>query len=154
MARQSTIRASDADREQIAERLRKATGEGRLLAEELEERLEATFTARTYGELDAVVADLPGTTVRRRPDRPRPPMLNPVHIIALFILAPVILSLMLAAVVLVATVFSAWGALLIVGWFIFGHGRRNWGPAHHYRRSLHTASRWSAHRAPGARPWI
>jgi hypothetical protein len=155
MARQASIRASDADRENIAERLRKATAEGRLLAEELEERLEATFTARTYGDLDAVVADLPSATVRRRPpDRARPSMLNPVHIIALFILAPVILSLLLAAVVLVATVFSAWGALLIVGWFIFGHGRRNWGPAHHYRRSLRTASRWPAHRAPGPRPWI
>ena len=67
MARRATLRASDADREQIAERLRHATGEGRLSAEELEERLEAVFTARTYGELDAVVADLPGATpVRRR----------------------------------------------------------------------------------------
>jgi DUF1707 SHOCT-like domain len=154
MSRRASIRASDADREQIAERLRKATAEGRLLAEELEERLETAFTARTYGELDAVVADLPSATVRRRPERPRPPVLNPVHIIALFILAPVILSLMLAAVVLVATLFSAWGVLLIVGWFIFGHGRRSWGPAHHYRRSLRTASRWPAHRAPGPRPWI
>jgi Domain of unknown function (DUF1707) len=149
MARRATLRASDADREQIAERLRKATAEGRLLAEELEERLEATFTARTYGELDAVVADLPGVTVRRR-ERPRPPMLNPVHVIALFILAPVIMSLMLAAAVIVATLFSAWGALLIVGWFVFGRGRHHyWGA---YRRSLHAASQWPARRAP--RPWI
>src|SRR6185312_9078388 len=108
MARRATVRASDADRDEIAERLRKATAEGRLLAEELEERLEATFSARTYGELDAVVADLPGVTVHRR-ERPRPPALNPVHIIALFILAPVIMSLMIAAAVIVATVFSAWG---------------------------------------------
>jgi hypothetical protein len=151
MARRATLRASDADREQIAERLRKATAEGRLLAEELEERLEATFAARTYGELDAVVADLPGVPVRRR-ERPRPPVLNPVHVIALFILAPVILSLLLAAAVVVATVFSAWGALLIVGWLAFGHARhRYWGS---YRRSLHAASRWPARRAPGPRPWI
>jgi hypothetical protein len=149
MARRTTLRASDADREQIAERLRKATGEGRLLAEELEERLEATFTARTYGELDAVVADLPGVTVRPR-ERPRPPVLNPVHLIALFILAPVIISLMIAAAVLVATLFSAWGALLIVGWFMFGRGHRQyWGS---YRRSLHATSQWPARRAP--RPWI
>jgi hypothetical protein len=151
MSRRATLRASDADREQIAERLRKATAEGRLLAEELEERLEATFTARTYGELDAVVADLPGVTVRRR-ERPQPPAINPIHIIALFILAPVIISLMIAAAVVVATVFSAWGALLIVGWFLFGRGRLHyWGS---YRRSLHAASRWPARRAPGARPWI
>ena len=155
MARRATLRASDADREQTAERLRKATAEGRLLAEELEERLEATFGARTYGELDAVVADLPGVTAPRR-QRPRPPVLDPVHVIALFILAPVVLSLMLAAAVIVATAFSAWGALLIVGWIAFGRGRHAyWGPAcRSYRHSLHAASRWPARRAPGPRPWI
>jgi hypothetical protein len=153
MSRRATLRASDADREQTAERLRKATAEGRLLAEELEERLEATFSARTYGELDAVVADLPSAAVRRR-ERPRPPALtiNPIHVIALFILAPVIVSLVIAAAVVVATLFSAWGALLIVGWFMFGRGRHHyWGS---YRRSLHAASRWPARRVPGPRPWI
>jgi hypothetical protein len=59
MARRSTLRASDADRERIAERLRNAASEGRLLAEELEQRLDAAFSARTYGELDPLVADLP-----------------------------------------------------------------------------------------------
>jgi Domain of unknown function (DUF1707) len=151
MSRRATLKASDADREQIAERLRKATAEGRLLAEELEERLESALTARTYGELDAVVADLPGVTVRRR-ERPRPPALSAVHVIALFILAPVILSLLLAVAVVVATLFSAWGLLLIVGWFAFGHGRRHYGAS--YRRSVYAASRWPARRAPGPRPWI
>jgi len=153
MARRATLRASDEDRDQIAERLRKATGEGRLLAEELEERLEATFSARTYGELDAVVADLPGVTTARRRERPRPLAPGPINVIALLILAPVIMSLMLAAAVIVAMVFSAWGALLIVGWLLFGRGQRScWGPGRHYRRSLHTASQWPARRAP--RPWI
>jgi hypothetical protein len=154
MARRATLKASDADREQIAERLREATAEGRLLAEELEERLEATFSARTYGELDAVVADLPGATAVRRRERSRPPALtlDPVHVLALFIIAPVAVALMIAAAVVVATVFSAWGLLLIVGWFMFGRGRlHHWGS---YRRSLHTASRWQARRAPGPRPWI
>lgn len=156
MSRRATLKASDADREQIAERLRKACAEGRLLAEELEERLEATFAARTYGELDAVVADLPGVPVRRR-ERPRSPAftLTPVHIIALFLLAPVIISLMLALAVIVATLFSAWGLLLIVGWFVFGHGHRSYWARHpSYRRSLYAASRWPARRAPGPRPWI
>ncbi len=154
MARRAALRASDADRDQVAERLRKATGEGRLLAEELEERLEATFKARTYGELDAVVADLPGVTARGR-ERSRTVALTPMHVIALFILAPVILSLMLAAAVIVATVFSAWGALLIVGWLVFGRGRRSYlGPRHPYRRSIYAATRWPARRAPGPRPWI
>jgi hypothetical protein len=45
----------------VAERLHQATTEGRLLAEELDERLGAAFSARTYGQLDALVADLPAT---------------------------------------------------------------------------------------------
>jgi hypothetical protein len=56
-----SLRASDADREQVAERLRHATAEGRLNAGELEERLQTLFAARTYGELDALLADLPAT---------------------------------------------------------------------------------------------
>jgi hypothetical protein len=51
--------ASDSDRERIAEQLRRASAEGRLFADELEDRLGAVFSARTYGELDRLVADLP-----------------------------------------------------------------------------------------------
>lgn len=53
------MRASDADRAKIAERLRRATDEGRLLAGEFDDRLGAALDARTYGELDALIADLP-----------------------------------------------------------------------------------------------
>jgi hypothetical protein len=62
----ATFRASDDDREQTATRLRHAAAEGRLLAEELEQRLEAAFSARTYGELDLVVSDLSGGADRDR----------------------------------------------------------------------------------------
>jgi DUF1707 SHOCT-like domain len=62
MTRQATLRASDADRELVAERLRHAAAEGRLFADELEERLGTALSARTYGELDALVADLPPIT--------------------------------------------------------------------------------------------
>ncbi|MGO9902359.1 MAG: DUF1707 domain-containing protein [Solirubrobacteraceae bacterium] len=63
MARRYSLRASDSDREDVAERLRAATAEGRLLARELEQRLEVAFHARTYGELDALVVDLPAAPV-------------------------------------------------------------------------------------------
>lgn len=53
------LRVSDADRERVAERLRVAAGEGRLTLEELEQRLEAAYRTRTYGELEPLVADLP-----------------------------------------------------------------------------------------------
>jgi Domain of unknown function (DUF1707) len=59
MTRRAILRASDADREQVAERLRHAAAEGRLFADELEERLGAALSAKTYGELDEVVSDLP-----------------------------------------------------------------------------------------------
>ena len=61
MARLPSLRASDADREQVAERLRVASTEGRLGTDELEERLGALYRTRTYGELDVLVADLPAT---------------------------------------------------------------------------------------------
>jgi hypothetical protein len=54
------LRASDADRERVAEQLRDALAEGRLDMEEFEERLEATYSARTYGELTPITRDLPG----------------------------------------------------------------------------------------------
>jgi hypothetical protein len=57
------LRASDADRDRTGELLRAAAGEGRLTLDELDERLHAAYTARTYAELAAVTEDLPsGTT--------------------------------------------------------------------------------------------
>jgi hypothetical protein len=53
------LRASDADRERVAEVLRDALAEGRLDMAEFEERLELTYKARTYGELTPITRDLP-----------------------------------------------------------------------------------------------
>ena len=53
------LRASDADRERTAQLLREHHAVGRLTAEEFEGRLEQVFQARTLGELDALLADLP-----------------------------------------------------------------------------------------------
>jgi hypothetical protein len=53
------LRCSDADRERVAETLREAAAEGRLTLSELEERLDATFRARTYGDLEPITGDLP-----------------------------------------------------------------------------------------------
>jgi hypothetical protein len=54
------IRVSDADRERVAAQLREHYAEGRLSADELDERLSAAFGARTSGDLGRVTADLPG----------------------------------------------------------------------------------------------
>ncbi|MFF0743154.1 DUF1707 domain-containing protein [Streptomyces sp. NPDC004111] len=53
------MRASDADRERIAEVLREALTEGRLDMEEFDERLGAAYKSRTQGELQLLVRDLP-----------------------------------------------------------------------------------------------
>jgi hypothetical protein len=53
------MRASHEDRDQVVEQLRVAAGDGRLTAEELDERLETALTARTYGELEVLLLDLP-----------------------------------------------------------------------------------------------
>ena len=63
------LRASYEDRDKVAEQLRVAAGDGRLTADELDQRLEAALTARTYGELAALTADLPGVA-RVEPDVP------------------------------------------------------------------------------------
>ncbi|HZD64919.1 MAG TPA: DUF1707 domain-containing protein [Acidimicrobiales bacterium] len=64
------LRASDADREATATTLREHCGEGRLALDELSWRLEATFAARTRGELDQVLADLPTVSRPAAPEVP------------------------------------------------------------------------------------
>jgi Domain of unknown function (DUF1707) len=56
---QPELRASHQDRERAAEIIRIAAGDGRLTADELDQRLEAALTARTTSELTALTADLP-----------------------------------------------------------------------------------------------
>ncbi len=53
------LRASDADRERVAEVLREAAGDGRLTMDELDERLDAVYAAKTYAELEPITHDLP-----------------------------------------------------------------------------------------------
>jgi Domain of unknown function (DUF1707) len=65
------LRVSHEDRDQVAEQLRVAAGDGRLTADELDERLETALTARTYGELEVLLADLPAAAgVRLAPAAP------------------------------------------------------------------------------------
>ncbi|MEU0737796.1 DUF1707 SHOCT-like domain-containing protein, partial [Streptomyces lavendulocolor] len=58
------LRASDADRDRIADILRDALAEGRLDAEEHGERIDAVYRAKTLGELEPLVRDLPAAHPR------------------------------------------------------------------------------------------
>ncbi len=59
MVPRGDLRAAHDDRDRVVEVLRVAAGDGRLTPEELDERVGAALTARTYGELAALVSDLP-----------------------------------------------------------------------------------------------
>ena len=53
------LRAADTDRAKVADRLRVSLDEGRLSLDEYDERLQRAYAAKTYGELDELLADLP-----------------------------------------------------------------------------------------------
>jgi len=77
MAYDPNVRASDADRDRVAALLREHHAQGRLTPEEFSDRLDRAFAARTVGELDELLADLPAIDLYRLPDaaltrRPRP----------------------------------------------------------------------------------
>jgi hypothetical protein len=69
----SQMRISDADRHQVAEILREAAGEGRLDLDELGERLEAAYAARTYADLVPITQDLPAQRPAQAPVAPPAP---------------------------------------------------------------------------------
>ena len=60
--RREDLRAADVDRQFVAERLKSALDEGRLDLHEYDERLQNVYAAKTYGDLDKVLSDLPGFT--------------------------------------------------------------------------------------------
>jgi hypothetical protein len=62
--RRDHLRAADIDRSYVAEILKRAVDEGRLTLSEYDERLQDTYSARTYGDLDKVILDLPRPSKR------------------------------------------------------------------------------------------
>ncbi len=64
-------RASDAERDATADRLRVAGGDGRLDPDELEQRLDAAYSAKTLGDLAALTRDLPAAPPAAAPPEPK-----------------------------------------------------------------------------------
>jgi Flp pilus assembly protein TadB len=143
VVRRSTLRASDADREHIAERLRRAASEGRLLAEEFEQRLERALTARTYGELDPLVADLPAERLPASQSR-AVTYLRPAAI-ALAVTMLVVAVLAVVALIVTGTIVlgGAWVFLLV---WLFG-ARRGYHRGRYGRRGR-------LPRSAGFVPWL
>lgn len=74
---QDQLRAADTDRDSVAERLATAMSQGRLQADEYHQRLEHAYAARTYADLDRLVADLP---VPARPGAPASQRTSPKRV--------------------------------------------------------------------------
>ena len=127
MLRRSALRASDADRDFVAERLRNAAGEGRIRADELEHRLGVALSARTYGELDAVVADLPRDGAVAEPRRRGPIRLHPTAIVALLFLFPLAVALATALLVAVAALVTVWAVVVALAGLLLGPRARMLG---------------------------
>ncbi len=119
MSRSASLRASDADREAVADRLHRAAVEGRLEPEELEERLHKALRARTYGELRRLVTDLPGTPARRSN--------GSLALTALKLSVRVVVALVvIAAVITVAVVMAAWWIAWLLLWMTLRGRRYGW----------------------------
>ena len=151
MARRAVLRASDAERDEVAERLRKAAVEGRLLAEELDERLGAALRARTHGELDALVADLPQPPARRRRHGIPLPRTGPEFALAV-VLAMLAVVVLIGLALIVAGAFFLWGFWIVFGLMFFGRSHRGGrsqrsipGPGGPNRRNGYTYTRRSVY---------
>lgn len=128
------MRVGDTDRERVADRLRSAHSEGRLDLIEYDERLQQAWATRTYGELEALTADLPAARSPADPAAHRE--LRQPHwqcrngrggraAVAAWASVSVI-NLLIWAVVSLATmswiypwwvwVVGPWGAVLLAGW--------------------------------------
>src|SRR4051794_20498583 len=66
MAEREALRASDAERDEVAGALARACAEGRLAPDELERRVQLAYAATRRAELDELVADLPAAPRARR----------------------------------------------------------------------------------------
>jgi hypothetical protein len=73
------LRVSDAEREHVIGLLQRATGTGLLDIDEFTRRVDTALAARTRGELNVVLLDLPGLTHPDRPAQVPVPALPPVH---------------------------------------------------------------------------
>jgi len=110
--RNSDLRASQQERDRAVELLRMHAGEGRLDLEELEQRVEAALAARTRGELDALLADLPRPRSRRRS--------SAVRAVAVGSLAAAFLPLAAGiAILALAPAAFAWVGWTVIGWWFF-----------------------------------
>ena len=113
--RDPDLRAADADRESTAERLRTSHTEGRLDLDEFQQRVERCYEAKTLGDLDELVRDLPrqdGDPGQRYPSRRSRPVRG-----RLAPLAPILIVLIVVSAAAGHPVFfGLWLPLAFLFW--------------------------------------
>ncbi len=132
------IRVSDADRERVADRLREHFAQGRLSTEELDERISAALSAKTFGDLRRIMADLPEPALvppqarRSAPWAARPggvfgrgPRIFPLALLAL-IATLVIPGAGWVFLAFLQVVLLLWLVACVAGLFAMARFRRHW----------------------------
>jgi hypothetical protein len=142
------MRVSDAERERVATFLREQAVEGRLDHEELEDRLGCAYSAKTAGELEDLIEDLPhrrvpARTAQRRPERRHggPPLVLVLGVALLGLLTiptlmaggvAVAMALAMALMIAVFVLGFAFGPFILIGFLIAQAARRRrprqWSP--------------------------
>ena len=126
MMRNPNLRASDADREATADRLRQDHTNGRLDQDEFQERLERCFAARTVGELAELTRDLPDDPApHRAPGRTGFGLLGCLRMIPI---VPIILAI-IAIHLIVGVASGVWvlfPILFLARFMFFRRGFRGW----------------------------
>jgi DUF1707 SHOCT-like domain len=134
--RDRDLRVGDREREAVGEILRQQHVEGRLDADEFQERLGRCLAAKTYTELDQLIADLPGReadrdrVTRAWPWRWWPVASLPLALIPLALITAIVLSHgHLVWLAFPVFFFFVLRPLLWRGWGPgYGHARRECGP--------------------------
>jgi Flp pilus assembly protein TadB len=121
VGRDPNLRAADADRERIAERLRKSHAEGRLDMTEFQQRLERCYEAKTFGQLDELVKDLP-----RQDELDERRTFEPLRPWRVARLAAMLLALIVVLAAIGHHIILLWIPLLFVIWRVTSWRRRRW----------------------------
>ena len=120
------MRVSDSERERVAQFLREQALEGRLDHEELEERIGGAYHAKTAGELQDLIEDLPHRRVAAAPARRPAPRHrrngpHPLAIAGMCLLALLVLPTLAAGgIAVVFAVVAAVAIAVFVLGFLFG----------------------------------
>lgn len=106
----SRIRISNADRSEVIDRLQRATAEGRLDIDELDDRISAALAARTWSEIDPLVEDLPVVDASELDDSLEPD--DPSVASSAAVRAGALATLGAGAMSIAGSYWTPWGALL------------------------------------------